>query len=145
MVAGVVGATAFGTYLKRNPHLLKPIAVFIQDRLNEKGVGSNMLNHIIDPKKAEGLHLAGEGLHFAGEGYLPPAGKGLKLAGDRRPYKYGRGKRKSRGTREQVWNGDALMTSGGLTKKDLMISKKGRIVSRKKSAVGKKLYKHIKS
>lgn len=46
------------------------------------------------------------------------------------------------GSRAQVWHGNALHTSGGLYKKDLMMNKKtGRIVSKKASAHSKKLYK----
>ena len=40
---------------------------------------------------------------------------------------------KKRGTREQVWNGEAHSTSGGLTRQDLMISNTGKIVSKKAS------------
>jgi hypothetical protein len=42
------------------------------------------------------------------------------------------------GTKAQVFHGTAKHTSGGLTKSDLMKTKKGRIVSRKKHAAGKK-------
>lgn len=42
------------------------------------------------------------------------------------------------GTKAQVYHGTAKHTSGGLTRKDLMKTKKGRIVSRKKHAAGKK-------
>ncbi|NBR60471.1 MAG: hypothetical protein EBT86_02265 [Actinobacteria bacterium] len=42
------------------------------------------------------------------------------------------------GSKAQVWHGTAKHTSGGLTKKDLMKTKSGRIVSRKKHAAGKK-------
>jgi hypothetical protein len=48
------------------------------------------------------------------------------------------------GTRAQVWHGNAKKTSGGLTKKDLMKNKHGRIVSRKKHASGKKTIKHLR-
>ncbi len=41
------------------------------------------------------------------------------------------------GSKRQVWNGTAKHTSGGLYKKDLM-KHKGRIVSRRKHAAGKK-------
>jgi len=41
------------------------------------------------------------------------------------------------GSRAQVWNGNAKKTSGGLTKKDL-IMKKGRIRSKKASRSAKK-------
>jgi hypothetical protein len=47
------------------------------------------------------------------------------------------------GTKAQVWHGTVRHTSGGLTKKDLMKTKKGRIVSRKKHAAGKKALKNL--
>ena len=40
------------------------------------------------------------------------------------------------GSKAQVWHGTAKHTSGGLTRKDLMKTKKGRIVSRKKHTIG---------
>ena len=46
---------------------------------------------------------------------------------------------KKRGTREQVWNGEAHSTSGGLTRQDLMISNTGKIVSKKASEKSKAL------
>ena len=46
--------------------------------------------------------------------------------------------RKMRGSKAQVWHGTATKTPGGLTKKDLMKTKKGRIVSRKKHAIGRR-------
>ncbi len=50
---------------------------------------------------------------------------------------------KTVGTKAQVWHGTAKKTSGGLTKKDLMKTKKGRIVSKKKHAAGKKALKRL--
>ena len=47
------------------------------------------------------------------------------------------------GTRAQVWHGTAKKTSGGLTKKALMMNKHGRIVSRRKHASGKKSIKNL--
>ena len=47
------------------------------------------------------------------------------------------------GTKAMVWHGSAKHTSGGLTRKDLMKTKKGRIVSRKKHALGKKSLKNL--
>jgi DVNP family len=47
------------------------------------------------------------------------------------------------GSKAQVFHGTAAHTSGGLTKKDLMKTKKGRIVSRKKHALGKKSLKNL--
>jgi len=40
------------------------------------------------------------------------------------------------GSKAMVWHGSAKHTSGGLTRKDLMKTKKGRIVSRKKHTIG---------
>jgi hypothetical protein len=39
-----------------------------------------------------------------------------------------------RGSRRQVWNGTAEQTAGGLTKEQLEKNKRGRIVSKKKTA-----------
>lgn len=47
------------------------------------------------------------------------------------------------GSRAQVFHGKAKHTSGGLTRKDLMKTKSGRIVSRKKHAAGKKAIKRL--
>lgn len=46
------------------------------------------------------------------------------------------------GSKAQVWHGSARHTSGGLHKKDLM-KHKGRIISRKKHALGKKALKNL--
>ena len=46
------------------------------------------------------------------------------------------------GSRAEVWHSTCLRTSGGLKKKDLMMHK-GRIVSRKKHAQGKKSIKRL--
>jgi hypothetical protein len=54
------------------------------------------------------------------------------------------GAMKSVGTKAQVWHGNAKHTSGGLTKKDLMKTKRGRIVSRKKHTLGKKALKNLR-
>merc|ERR1712078_766983 len=43
-----------------------------------------------------------------------------------------------------VLRGFKEKTSGGLTKSDLFKNKAGKVVSKKKSAAGKKAYKHIK-
>ena len=47
------------------------------------------------------------------------------------------------GSKSQVYHGTAKHTSGGLTKKDLMKTKKGRIVSRRKHAAGLKAIKKL--
>ena len=48
------------------------------------------------------------------------------------------------GSKAQVWHGSARHTSGGLHKKDLMKTKSGRIVSRRKHSLGKKAIKTLK-
>jgi len=50
---------------------------------------------------------------------------------------------KTVGTKAMVYHGKAKHTSGGLTRRDLMKTKKGRIVSRKKHAAGKKALKRL--
>ncbi len=47
------------------------------------------------------------------------------------------------GSKAQVYHGTAKHTSGGLQKKDLVMNKHGRIVSRRKMALGKKALKHL--
>jgi hypothetical protein len=46
------------------------------------------------------------------------------------------------GSKAQVWHGSAHHTSGGLTKKDLM-KHKGRIISKRKHALGRKALKNL--
>ncbi len=49
------------------------------------------------------------------------------------------------GSRAQVWHGTAYKTAGGLTKKQLLMNKNGRIVSKKKHTTAKRekrLQKH---
>lgn len=48
------------------------------------------------------------------------------------------------GSKRQVWNGTATKTSGGLKKDDLMMNKRGKIVSKKKHAMGLKRFKENK-
>ena len=52
-------------------------------------------------------------------------------------------KLKASGSKAQVWHGTAKHTPGGLTRKDLMKTKKGRIVSRKKHAIGLRRIKSL--
>ena len=47
------------------------------------------------------------------------------------------------GSHAEVWHGTARHTSGGLKKKDLMKNKHGRIISRRKHALGKKALKNL--
>ena len=48
------------------------------------------------------------------------------------------------GSKAKVYHGNAEMTTGGLTKADLMMNKRGRIVSKKKYEQGLKRYKENK-
>jgi len=50
---------------------------------------------------------------------------------------------KTIGSKAEVFHGTAKHTSGGLKKKDLVKTRKGRIVSRKKQAAGRKAIKRL--
>jgi len=52
-------------------------------------------------------------------------------------------KMKTIGSKAEVFHGVCVKTSGGLKKKDLMKTKHGRIVSRKKHALGLKAVKRL--
>lgn len=65
------------------------------------------------------------------------------MGATRRNRRQNGGGMKTVGTKAQVWHGTAKKTSGGLTRKDLMKTKKGRIVSKKKHAAGKKALKRL--
>lgn len=47
------------------------------------------------------------------------------------------------GSKAQVFHGTARHTSGGIVKSQLMKTKKGRIVSKKQHAAGKRALKHL--
>merc|ERR1712096_178944 len=47
------------------------------------------------------------------------------------------------GSMRKVWNGSAMYTKGGLMKKDLCINKRGKVVSKKQLALGKKAMKGL--
>ena len=49
------------------------------------------------------------------------------------------------GSRAEVWHGSCRKTSGGLTKKDLLKNKAGRIVSKAKHATAKKEKRLLKA
>lgn len=55
------------------------------------------------------------------------------------------GAKKAVGTKAEVFHGTAKHTSGGLHKKDLVKTKRGRIVSRRKQAAGKKAIKKLRA
>jgi hypothetical protein len=87
---------------------------------------------------AGGNPLAGDVVKAIGAKITEKAkqkGYGIALAGQRG---YGAKLRKSKiiGSRRQVYNGTMQKTAGGLTKDDLMLNKRGRIVSKKKHSFG---------
>merc|ERR1711879_739582 len=45
------------------------------------------------------------------------------------------------GSYRKVWNGTSTYTKGGLMRKDLMLNKRGKVVSKKQFAKGQKLQK----
>lgn len=47
---------------------------------------------------------------------------------------------KKRGTKQEVWDGGALQTKGGLNKDKLMLNKKNKVVSKARSERGHNLY-----
>jgi hypothetical protein len=57
---------------------------------------------------------------------------------ERKSRKQEGGAHKTVGSKAEVFHGTAKHTSGGLTKKDLVKTRRGRIVSRRKQAAGKK-------
>merc|ERR1712202_59205 len=52
-------------------------------------------------------------------------------------------KKSQTGSMRRVWNGSAMYTKGGLMKKDLCMNKRGKIVSKKQAARGKKSIKGL--
>jgi hypothetical protein len=48
------------------------------------------------------------------------------------------------GSRQQVWNKNAYKTDGGLTRKDIVMNKRGRLVSKKKYMLAKKEFSQKK-
>merc|ERR1712060_163194 len=53
-------------------------------------------------------------------------------------------KKSQTGSLRRVWSGTAKYTKGGLTKKDLCLNKRGRVISKKKLASSKKSFQNIK-
>lgn len=50
---------------------------------------------------------------------------------------------RGRGAKARVFRGSKAKTSGGLKKADLVKNKRGKVVSKKATAAGKKAYKNI--
>jgi hypothetical protein len=95
-----------------------------------RGVGKKCNCECSCQKSRSRSSVSGSGGQYAAG--LSLSGGALKLAGS------GVGvKKKRRGSRLEVWHGIAHMTSGGLVKSDLAESR-GKIVSRKRQALGRK-------
>jgi hypothetical protein len=60
-----------------------------------------------------------------------------------KPGMVGGGHMMTTGSKAQVFHGTAHHTKGGLTRKDLMKNKRGKIVSRKQAKAGKKAYSRL--
>lgn len=110
-----------------------------------KGKGLALAGAGCDKKSSSCNSCVGEGIKLAG---YHSKGKGLALAGagcDKESSSCnscaGKGKRKQKyvGSKKEVWLGLAHHTSGRLTKSDLIKNKRGKIVSKKKHALGKKV------
>ena len=64
----------------------------------------------------------------------PPSGNTPLLGGGEIP---------TVGSKYEVYRGKAQRTSGGLTRKDLGLNKRGKVVSLKQAAAGKKAFKRL--
>jgi hypothetical protein len=101
---------------------------------------------------AAGRRRDADAMLEAGEGPVLPGGgaaaerRSRKQSGGAKSAKAKKTRKASKtpavGSKAQVFHGSAKHTSGGLTKSDLM-KHKGRIVSRKKHALGKKAFKNL--
>merc|ERR1711920_192533 len=70
---------------------------------------------------------------------------GVLRKSKRAPRKSKRVTKKSQtGTLRRVWSGTAKYTKGGLTKKDLCVNKRGKVLSKRKLASSKKSFQNIK-
>jgi len=52
-------------------------------------------------------------------------------------------KKSQTGSMRRVWNGTAMYTKGGLTKKDLCVNKRGKVLSKKRALSAKKSFRNI--
>lgn len=121
-------------FLKENKILSKYVPQAVQAL--GTAVGHPELGAAIGAKAGEKLEQAGYGLNLGGRA---PMVRGMYGSGRKRRTKAaGAGKRTSMvGTRAQVLHGTKMKTSGGLTAADLMLNKRGHIVSKRKHALGK--------
>ncbi len=151
----LLGAVAFKSWLMNNQAQLAHVALMASKDFIGLGKGKmpkkvkkfieeNPEEALIiarDVKQGSGLKLAGQGLKLAGQGredyrHCTPY---PKCVVDEYKEKLKRGKVQNR---DIVYKGKEgqYKTSGGLYKCDLMIGKGGKVISKKKHAMGKKLY-----
>ncbi|CAJ1330940.1 unnamed protein product [Effrenium voratum] len=78
---------------------------------------------------------------------LPAAMKSMKAPAMKAAMKAKKVTKIARGrmAKSMVFKGRKAKTSGGLTKDSLMVNKRGKVVSKLRSAKGKKSFKHIES
>lgn len=118
---------------------------------NEVKVGGRR-NNMTMRKRRNNMTMRKRRNNMAGGSEMDASGNEVMMGGRRRRNNMtmrknnvmAGGKMPAVGTKAQVWHGTAKHTSGGLTKKDLMKTKKGRIVSKKKHAAGQKAIKKLK-
>ena len=128
-----------------------------QENMSPTNIVSEMPSTLSVPMMSTGSRVGGgrrrratRKTMYGGQTMMPnappmPGATPTKMMGGRRKgtrkNMYG-GSRSAVGSKAQVWHGTANHTSGGLKKKDLM-KHKGRIISRKKHALGKKALKNL--
>jgi hypothetical protein len=108
--------------------------------------GKTMKNRVMNWLKGKGKKSRKMGL-FGGHGGAKMGynggGKMGYNGGGKMGLYGGASKMPAVGSKASVYHGCAKHTSGGLMRKDLMKTKHGRIVSRKKHALGKKALKNL--
>jgi len=110
---------------------------YTKDIQNFKNIPQKIVHDVTNLPKNIARDFKNIGKFFTGKG--PHINQHQYLAGEGRHKK-----QKGRGTRIEVWNGNARKTGGGLTKADLMMNKRGKIISKKMYQRGKGLYKSQK-
>jgi len=158
---GVAGAAGFASKYARSKgyvgkttdkHKLGDIFDHEAYARDQQGFGNNpfmkanrklakAIMRAVDKHHGKGLRLAGSGIEHGGHGLklsgngIEHGGQGLGVAG---------GRIKARGSKADVYHGRAKKTAGGLCKSDLIVNKRGKVVSKKQSENGKKRIHHLR-